>query len=156
MSYTTTVLNKAQAALDAGNKAEARNIIKPIVEAEPSNARAWYLLADATEDEEQRFYYKTRGDQARTAMETAPAVPQVAPVARMAPPSFAPIADQRAKIQLASEIAACERRIASAQSEISLSKRRLASFLPALRNGRTRAKITPATAVHAAKLVPSP
>ena len=85
MSYTATILDKAQTALDAGDKAAARELLKPIVEAEPGNSRAWYLLADATEDEEQRFFYKARGEATRTLAMPAPVQP-VAPQVFYTPP----------------------------------------------------------------------
>ena len=127
MSYTTIVLDTAQEALKSGNKAEARRIVQPVVEAEPQNARAWYLLAEATEDADQRFYYKTRGDQAHTSAMPPPA--SAAPLVSMASVSHRGQPPMVATAATPVEIAHCEKQIIRLESRMAIHKRSLA-FVP--------------------------
>jgi hypothetical protein len=75
MSYTTTVLDQAQHALDEGRMAEAYQIVRPVAEAEPTNVRAWWLLAAATSDRHEAAIARARAAQAAPLQAPPPASP---------------------------------------------------------------------------------
>lgn len=50
------VLQQAMTAARAGQKAEAQSLLKQLVNQEPKNARAWYLLSQVVEQPEQQIY----------------------------------------------------------------------------------------------------
>lgn len=72
MSYTDTVLDQAQQALQEGRRSDAYQIAKPIADAEPNNPRVWGILADAVENPQEADYYRTRASHLAT---PAPATP---------------------------------------------------------------------------------
>lgn len=48
--FTTEILNQAYDLIEQDNLPEALSLLKPIVEAEPDNANAWWLYAHAVDD----------------------------------------------------------------------------------------------------------
>lgn len=53
---TEQLIQQAVTEARAGNKANARAILSRVVKQEPGNARAWYLLSQAVEKQEQAIY----------------------------------------------------------------------------------------------------
>lgn len=85
-SYTATMIARAEQAIAEDRKEEAYAIIKPIVDAEPTNAEAWRVLASATNDPQEATIARAREAQARplqtprpTPQPTRPASPTVTP-----------------------------------------------------------------------------
>jgi hypothetical protein len=51
-----TMLDDARSALRIGRRSEASRILSRIIQREPSNGEAWYLLAEAVDDFQQQTY----------------------------------------------------------------------------------------------------
>ncbi|KPL80221.1 hypothetical protein [Herpetosiphon geysericola] len=85
-SYTATMIARAKQAIAEDRKADAYAIIKPIVDAEPTNADAWRVLANATSDPQEAEIARAREAQARP-LHTPRPTPQSA---RSASPTLAP------------------------------------------------------------------
>lgn len=63
-SYAATMIARAEEALADGRKEDAYSIVKPIVDAEPTNAEAWRVLANATSDPQEAAIARAREAQA--------------------------------------------------------------------------------------------
>lgn len=86
--YTAMMIARAEQAIADDRKEEAYAIIKPIVDVEPTNAEAWRVLADATDDPQEAIIARAQEAQARP-INVQPNPPFVASYGEVAP-SYSP------------------------------------------------------------------
>jgi hypothetical protein len=78
-----TMLDDARNALRTGQRSEAARVLSRIIQREPTNGEAWYLLAEAVDDFQQQTY--CMGMAARLGYSPAPLLVQPEPAPLVSP-----------------------------------------------------------------------